>query len=77
MSNRSEVACPNNHGPIVAVVPMIHTHSNKYNGTEDRGVSSEQVFVVVVVVMDFMAQVQSHLLSHQYDGLMKKANLTS
>ena len=25
--------------------------------------------------MDFMAQVQSHLMSHQYEGLMKKANL--
>ena len=33
------------------------------------------LLIVVVVVMDFMAQVQSHLLSHQYDGLMKKANL--
>lgn len=35
------------------------------------------LLIVVVVVMDFMAQVQSHLLSQQYDGLMKKANLTS
>jgi preprotein translocase subunit SecY len=25
--------------------------------------------------MDFMAQVQSHLVSHQYDSLMKKSNL--
>jgi len=25
--------------------------------------------------MDFMAQVQAHLMSHQYEGLMKKANL--
>lgn len=33
------------------------------------------LLIVVVVVMDFMAQVQSHLLSHQYDGLMQKANL--
>jgi len=24
--------------------------------------------------MDFMSQVQSHLMSHQYDSLMKKAN---
>ena len=29
----------------------------------------------VVVVMDFMAQVQSHLMSHQYESLMKKSNL--
>lgn len=34
------------------------------------------LLIVVVVVMDFMSQVQSHLLSNQYDGLMKKANLT-
>ena len=33
------------------------------------------LLIVVVVVMDFMAQVQAHLMSHQYDGLMKKANL--
>jgi len=25
--------------------------------------------------MDFMSQVQSHLMSHQYESLMKKANL--
>jgi preprotein translocase subunit SecY len=25
--------------------------------------------------MDFMAQVQAHLMSHQYEGLLKKANL--
>jgi preprotein translocase subunit SecY len=31
--------------------------------------------IIVVVVMDFMAQVQAHLMSHQYEGLMKKANL--
>jgi len=33
------------------------------------------LLIVVVVVMDFMSQVQSHLYSHQYDSLMKKANL--
>lgn len=33
------------------------------------------LLIVVVVIMDFMAQVQSHLMSHQYEGLMKKANL--
>ncbi len=35
------------------------------------------LLIVVVVVMDFMAQVQSHLMSHQYDSVMKKANLTN
>jgi preprotein translocase subunit SecY len=33
------------------------------------------LLIVVVVVMDFMAQLQSHLMSHHYPGLMKKANL--
>lgn len=34
------------------------------------------LLIIVIVIMDFMAQVQAHLMSHQYDGLMKKANLT-
>ena len=33
------------------------------------------LLIIVVVVMDFMSQVQAHLMSHQYDSLMKKANL--
>ena len=33
------------------------------------------LLIIVVVVMDFMAQLQSHLMSNQYEGLMKKANL--
>ncbi len=32
------------------------------------------LLIIVVVVMDFMAQVQAHLMSHQYESLMKKAN---
>jgi preprotein translocase subunit SecY len=34
------------------------------------------LLIVVVVVMDFMSQVQSHLMSSKYDTLLKKANLT-
>jgi preprotein translocase subunit SecY len=33
------------------------------------------LLIIVVVIMDFMAQMQAHLMSHQYEGLMKKANL--
>ena len=33
------------------------------------------LLIVVVVVMDFTAQVQAHLMSHQYESLLKKANL--
>ena len=35
------------------------------------------VLIVVVVIMDFIAQIQAHLISHKYDSLMKKANLKS
>ncbi len=33
------------------------------------------LLIVVVVVMDFTAQIQAHLVSHQYESLLKKANL--
>ncbi len=32
------------------------------------------LLILVVVTMDFMAQVQSYLMTHQYDSLLKKAN---
>jgi len=33
------------------------------------------LLILVVVTMDFMSQMQAHAMSHQYDGMMKKANL--
>ncbi len=33
------------------------------------------LLIIVVVVMDFMSQIQAHLMTHQYDSLLKKANL--
>jgi preprotein translocase subunit SecY len=33
------------------------------------------LLIVVVVVMDFTAQIQAHMTSHEYEGLLKKANL--
>jgi len=33
------------------------------------------LLIIVVVIMDFMAQVQAHLISHQYEPLLRKANL--
>ena len=32
------------------------------------------LLIIVVVVMDFMSQVQAHLMSHQYEGMLKKAD---
>lgn len=33
------------------------------------------LLIIVVVVMDFMAQLQAHVMTHQYEGLLKKAGL--
>ncbi|HSO06268.1 MAG TPA: preprotein translocase subunit SecY [Pelomicrobium sp.] len=33
------------------------------------------LLIIVVVTMDFMAQVQAYVMSHQYESLLKKANL--
>ncbi len=34
------------------------------------------LLIVVVVIMDFMSQVQSHMMSTKYDSMLKKANLS-
>ncbi len=33
------------------------------------------LLIIVVVVMDFMSQVQTYVITHQYDGLLKKSNM--
>ena len=33
------------------------------------------LLIIVVVTMDFMSQLQAHMMSHQYQGLLNKANL--
>jgi len=33
------------------------------------------LLIIVVVIMDFVAQVQAHLMTQQYDSLMKKSNV--
>ncbi len=33
------------------------------------------LLIIVVGVMDFVSQMQSHVMSHQYEGLMKKSSL--
>ncbi|HEY0053016.1 MAG TPA: preprotein translocase subunit SecY, partial [Caulobacteraceae bacterium] len=45
----------------------------KYGGGLQVGGTS--ILIVVSVTMDTVAQIQSHLLSHQYEGLIKKAKL--
>ncbi|CAM4433043.1 MAG: Protein translocase subunit SecY [Legionellaceae bacterium] len=56
---------------LVALLPEFMTmawHVQFYFG-------GTSLLIVVVVVMDFMAQVQAQLMSHQYESLLKKANL--
>ncbi|BBA34643.1 preprotein translocase subunit SecY [Methylocaldum marinum] len=33
------------------------------------------LLIIVVVVMDFMSQIQTYIISHQYEGLLKKSNI--
>ena len=40
-------------------------------------IGGTSILIIVVVSMDFMAQLQAHMMTHQYEGLMKKANLRS
>jgi preprotein translocase subunit SecY len=35
------------------------------------------LLIIVVVVMDFMAQIQAHMMSYQYESLLKKTSLRS
>lgn len=35
------------------------------------------LLIIVVVIMDFVAQIQAHLMSQQYESLMKKSNFKS
>ncbi len=44
----------------------------KYNVPFNFGGTS--LLIIVVVTMDFMAQVQAYAMSHQYDALLKRAN---
>ena len=40
-----------------------------------RGFSGTSLLIIVVVTMDFMAQMQALMMSKQYEGLLQKANL--
>jgi preprotein translocase subunit SecY len=56
---------------VVCLLPEIMR--TQLNATFYFGGTS--LLIVVVVIMDFIAQIQAHLMSHQYEGLLKKANL--
>ncbi|MEO6340061.1 MAG: preprotein translocase subunit SecY [Caulobacteraceae bacterium] len=58
---------------IAAVCLIPEAVSGAYNAPFLFGGTS--ILIVVSVTMDTVAQIQSHLLAHQYDGLIKKSKL--
>ncbi len=56
---------------LVCLLPeflIIYTHVPFYFG-------GTSLLIIVVVAMDFMAQLQAHMMTHQYEGLLKRARL--
>ncbi|MDB5483302.1 MAG: preprotein translocase subunit SecY [Caulobacteraceae bacterium] len=57
----------------IAVVCLVPEFLAGPNGSYAFGGTS--ILIVVSVTMDTVAQIQSHLLAHQYEGLIKKSKL--
>ena len=57
----------------IAVVCLVPEFLSGANGSYAFGGTS--ILIVVSVTMDTVAQIQSHLLAHQYEGLIKKSKL--
>ena len=58
---------------ITAVCLLPQLLTSKFNVPFYFGGTS--LLIIVVVTMDFMAQLQAHMMTHQYEGMLKKANL--
>ena len=56
----------------VCLLPEMIMASNQSTSYQFGGTS---ILIVVSVTMDTVAQIQSHLLAHQYEGLIKKSKL--
>src|SRR6185312_9518431 len=56
---------------VVCLIPEFMRY--KYNVSFSLGGTS--ILIVVSVTMDTVAQIQSHLVAQQYEGLLKKARL--
>jgi preprotein translocase subunit SecY len=46
-----------------------------YLGASNFYLGGTSILIVVTVTMDTVAQIQSHLLAHQYEGLIKKSKM--
>ena len=54
---------------VICMVPMLMSHGTAL------ALGGTSLLIVVSVTMDTVSQVQSHLLAHQYEGLIKKSKL--
>ena len=57
---------------LVCVLPEIMTYNL---GLPQIALGGTSLLIAVSVTMDTIAQIQSHLLAHQYEGLIKKSKL--
>jgi preprotein translocase subunit SecY len=60
---------------ILPLISELHNPSMRDRHWVPFNLGGTALLISVVVTMDFWSQVQSHLMSHQYDSLMKKSKL--
>jgi preprotein translocase subunit SecY len=61
---------------FVCVLPEVLRNPNMFGGIGNQFyIGGTSVLIVVSVTMDTVAQIQSHLIGHQYEGMIKKARL--
>ena len=59
----------------VCLLPEALMSSNPAASSLAYGIGGTSILIVVSVTMDTVSQIQSHLLAHQYEGLIKKSRL--
>jgi preprotein translocase subunit SecY len=59
----------------VAAVCLLPELLIMFNPSIPFSFGGTSLLILVVVTMDFMSQMQAHAMSHQYEGMMQKANL--
>jgi preprotein translocase subunit SecY len=59
----------------VCLLPELLMSTNPAASSLSYGIGGTSILIVVSVTMDTVAQIQSHLLAHQYEGLIKKSRL--
>jgi len=59
----------------ITVVCLLPEAIIGYTGINNLYLGGTSLLIVVSVTMDTVAQIQSHLLAHQYEGLIKKSRL--